>query len=116
MLLERETCVSLWRWGIGVVCVQPVAIRNAIFCVTCNVFMCVVAVSRCHAGWAYVSMSLMYCLYTWVMSSLDWPNVVLVSARRTLRRVFALVFMLSVCGENLIFLSYVTLIVVGVSV
>ena len=28
----------------------------------------------------------------------------------------ALVFMLSVCGENLIFLSYVTLIVVGVSV
>ena len=87
-----------------------------IFSVTCSFFMCVVDVSGCHAGWAYVSMGLMYCLYTRVMSSLDWPNVVLVSARRTLRRVFALVFMLSVCGENLIFLSYVTPSVVGVSV
>ena len=40
----------------------------------------------------------------------------LVSARRTLRRVFALVFMLSVCEVNLIFLSYVTPSVVAVSV
>ena len=82
---------------------QPVAIRSAIFCVTCSLFMCVVAVSGCHAGWAYVSMGLMYCLYTRVMSSLDWPNVVLVSARRTLRQVFALMFIMSVCGKNLVF-------------
>ena len=50
------------------------------------------------------------------MSSLDWPNFVLVSARRTLRRVFVLVFVLSVCEVNLIFLSYVTQSVVAVSV
>ena len=31
------------------------------------------------------------------------PNVLWVSAQRTLTRAFALVFMLSVCGENLIF-------------
>jgi len=87
-----------------------------VFCVTCSLFMCVVAVSGCHDGWAYVSMGLMYCLYTRVMSSLDWPNVVLVSARRTLIRVFALVFMLSMWVVNLILLAYVTPSVVDVSV
>ena len=50
------------------------------------------------------------------MSSFDWPNVVFVSAWRTLRRVFALVFLLSVCEVNLIFfLSHVTPSVVAVS-
>ena len=58
----------------------------------------------------------MYCLYTRLMSSLDRPNVALVSARRTLRRVFALELILSVCGENLIFLSYATPSVVGASI
>ena len=72
--LRGRTSVSLWMWGIGVVCEQPVAIRSAIFCVMCSLFMCVVAVSVCHAGLAYVSMGLMYCLYTRVMSSLDWPG------------------------------------------
>ena len=98
-----RTCVSLWRWGIGVICVQPIAIRSAIFWVICSLCMCVVSVSGCTAGCAYVSMGLMYCLYTKVMSSLDCSNVLLVSAWRTLSRVFALVFTLSVCGENLIF-------------
>ena len=46
---------------------------------------------------------LMYCLYNRVMSSLHWLNLVLWSARRTLRGFFALVFMSSVYGENLIF-------------
>ena len=55
-----------------------------------------------------MSLGLMYCLYTRVMFSLDWPNFVSVSARRTLRRVFALVFMLLVCGMNDMLLSYVT--------
>ena len=114
--LRGRTCVSLCRWGIGVVWVQPVAIRSAVFCVTCSLFKCVVAVSGCHDGWAYVSMGLMYCLHTRVMASLVWPNVVLVSARRTFRRVFALVFMLSMWVVNFILLSYVTPCVVGVSV
>ena len=100
--LRGSTCVSLWRYGIGVVCVQPVVILSALFWVTSSLFMCVVAVFGCHAGWAYVSMGLMYCLYTRVMSYLNWPIVVLVSARSTLRRVFALVFMLLVCEVNLI--------------
>ena len=47
-------------------------------------------------------MGLMYCLYIRMMSSLDWPYFVLVSARRTLSQVFALVFMFSVCEVNLI--------------
>ena len=63
-------CFSV-EGGIGVVCVQPVMIRSAIFSVICSLFMCGVAVSGCHAGWAYVSMSLMYCLYTRVMLFLD---------------------------------------------
>ena len=54
-------------------------------CVICSFFMRVVFVSGCNAGRAYASMSLVYCLYTRVMSSLDWPNVVLVSGRRNLR-------------------------------
>ena len=85
--LRGRTCVSLCRWWIGVVWVQPVAIRSAVFCVICSLFKCVVAALGCHDGSAYVSMGLMYCLYTWVMSSLDRPNVVLVNARRTLKRV-----------------------------
>ena len=44
------------------------------------------------------------------------PNVVLVSARRTLMRVLALVLMLSVCGTNDMLLSYVTPCVVAVLV
>ena len=43
-----------------------------------------------------------------VMSSLDCPNAVLVSAWRTLNRVLALVLMLSVCGLNGIPLLYFT--------
>ena len=78
--------------------------------------MYVVLVSGCHAGWAYLSMGLMYCLYTRVMSSLDWPNVVLVRARNTLRRVLVLLFMLSVCWVNDMLLSYVTQSVVAVLV
>ena len=82
-----------------VVFVQPVAIRSALFSVIYSFCMYAAFVSGCHVGWAYVSMGLMYCLNTRVMSSLDQPNFVLVSARRTLRRVLALVFMLlCYCG------------------
>ena len=70
--------------------------------------MCDFAVSGCHAGWAHVSTGLMYCLYTRVMSSLNYPNVVLVSVRRILRRVLVLLLMLSVCVLNVIPMSYVT--------
>ena len=73
--LRGRTCVSLCRWGIGVVWVQPVAIRSAVFCVTCSLFMCVVAVSGCHDGWAYVSKGLMNCLYTRVVLSLTLFNL-----------------------------------------
>ena len=66
---------------------QPVAIRNALIWVKCSFWICVTVVSGCHDVWAYVSMGLMYCLYTSVMSSFDWPSVVVVSASRTLRRV-----------------------------
>ena len=85
------------------VCVQSVSIQSAVFCVNCSLILCVVAVSGRYALWAYVSMGLMYCLYIRVISSLGWPNIVLWSARRTLRRGFIIVFMLSVYGENLIF-------------
>ena len=47
-----------------VVCVQPVANRSAPFCVICSFCVCVVFVSDCYAGWAYVSLGLMYYLYT----------------------------------------------------
>ena len=65
--------------------------------VICSFFLCVVFISGYHTGLAYVSMGLMYCLYTRVLTSLDWPNVVLVSARMTLNRVFTLVFIFWVC-------------------
>ena len=56
---------------MGVVLVQPVAIRSAVFCVVWSLWMCVSAVSGCQAGCAYESMGRMYCLYTRVMSSLE---------------------------------------------
>ena len=59
----------------------------ALFWEICRFCMYVAFASSCHAEWAYVSICLMYCWYTWVMSSLDRPNVVLVNARRTLKRV-----------------------------
>ena len=34
---------------MGVVFVQPVAIRRAVFCVICSLSMCVFAVSGCQA-------------------------------------------------------------------
>jgi len=55
---------------MGVVFVQPVAMRSAVFCVVCSFWMCVSAVSGCQAVCAYESMSLLYCLYICVMSSL----------------------------------------------
>ena len=42
----------------------------------------------------------MYCMYTMVISSLDWLNFVLLSARRIIRQVQAFVLMLSGCGLN----------------
>jgi len=89
-----NTRVSWWRWWIGVELVQPVAIRSAEFCVVCSLSMRVLAVLGSQEGCAYERMGLMYCLYTWVMSSLEWPKDVFGSARRTFRRVFAFVFML----------------------
>ena len=53
--------------------VLPVAIRSAAFCVRWSFSMCVVAVSGDQAVWAYVSMGLMNCLYSVVMSSLECP-------------------------------------------
>lgn len=58
---------------MGVVFVQPVAMRKAVFCVVCNFCICVLDVSGCHAVCAYVRMGLMYCLYIVVMSSLECP-------------------------------------------
>ena len=42
---------------------QPVAMRRAVFCVVCSLFMRIFAVSGCHAVCPYVRMSLMYCSY-----------------------------------------------------
>ena len=58
---------------MGVDCVQPVAMRNAMFCVVCSLCRCVLAMPGCHAVCPYVSIGLMYCLYTVVMSSLECP-------------------------------------------
>ena len=100
---------------MGDVCVQSVANRSALFWVLCSFCICVAFVYGCHAGRAYVSIGLMYYLYTRVMSYLNLPNVVLVYGRRTLRRVLALVFRLSVCWMNM-FLLYGTPSVVTVLV
>ena len=119
VLLERKyQCFSMedWRLGISFVCVQPVAIRSALFWFICSFCLYLVFVSDCLAGWVYVSMGLLYCLYARVMSSLNWLIVVLVSARKTLRRVSALVFMFSVCGMKVIILSCDTPNVVAMSV
>ena len=62
--LRWSSSVSLYMWGMGVVCVQPVTIQSTLFCVICSFCVCVVFVSDCHARWAYVSMGLMHCLYT----------------------------------------------------
>ena len=88
---------------------QPVEILSALFRVICSCCMCVVSVSGCPAVWLYVSIDLMYRVYTRVMSFSDWPKVVLVSTRRTLSRIFALVFKFLLCGMKVIFchMSYV---------
>ena len=69
--LSGRTSVSRCKCGIGVVFVQPVAIRSAVFCVVWSFWMCVSAVSGCQAVCAYERMGLMYCLYICVMSSLE---------------------------------------------
>ena len=51
--------------------VQLVAIRSAEFCVVCSLSVRVFAVLGSQEGCAYERMGLMYCLYTWVMSSLE---------------------------------------------
>ena len=96
---------------------QPVAMRRAAFCVRCSLCKCVSARLGCQAMCAYVRMGLMYCLYSVVMSSLECPNVVCVSALRTFKRVLAGVFILSVCCLNVTPLSSVTprIFVVGVT-
>ena len=95
--LRCRMYVSSCKCVIGVELVQPVAMRKALFCVVCSFFMCVWAMSGCHAVCAYVSTGLMYCLYTLVLSSLECPYVVCVRARITFSLVLAFVLMLSVC-------------------
>ena len=56
-----------------------------------------------------MKIGLMYCLYTCVMSSLEWPKEVLVSVCKIFRWSLALVLMLSVCLLNDIPLSKMTL-------
>ena len=51
--------------------VKPVAMRNAVFCIVYKLSMCVSVVSGCQVMCACESMGLMYCLYIWVMSSLE---------------------------------------------
>ena len=61
--LRGRTLVSWCKCAVGVVFVQPVAIRSAAFCVTCSLCKCVSAMSGDQAVWVYVSMGLMNCLY-----------------------------------------------------
>ena len=72
---------------MGGVCVRPVAIRSALFWVMVSFCMRVSAGSGCHAGWAYVSMGLVYYFYTRAIYSFEGLNVMLMIVRRTLRRV-----------------------------
>ena len=106
--LRCRMCVSSCRCVIGVVRVQPVAMRKALFCVVCSFLMWVWAMSGCHAVCAYVSTGLMYCLYILVVSSLECPYVVWVRARMTFSLVLAFVLMLSVCCLKVIPLSSVS--------
>ena len=76
---------------------QPVAVRSAAFCVVCSLLRFVSLSSGCQAVCAYVSMGLMYCLYTVVICSLECPYVVCVSALSTLSLDSAFVFMFSEC-------------------
>lgn len=101
---------------MGVVFVQPVAMRSAVFCVICSFLMCVVAVSGCQAVWAYVRIGRMYCLYVVEMSSLECPYVVCVRALMTFSRVLAFVFIVSVWCLNVMPLSSVSPRIVGVLV
>ena len=78
--------------------------------------MCVLGMSGCHAGCAYVMTGLMYCLYVCVMSSLEWQYVLWVRARSTFRRVLALVFTLEMCSPKVNPLSKVSPRIVGVGV
>ena len=66
---NRTTSVLVFmEVGMGEVCVQPVLIWRALFWVISRFRMSMYcAVSGCHAGWAYVSMQLMYCLYARVL-------------------------------------------------
>ena len=114
--LRGRTCVSSCKCCMGVVLVQPVAMRNAVFCVICNLSRCVLAMSGCQAVWAYVRIGRMYCLYVVVMSSLECPYVVCVRALMTFRRVLAFVLIVSVWCLNVMPLSSVTPNMVGVFV
>ncbi len=60
--LSFTTRVSLCKCSIGVVSVQPVMIRKALFCIVCSVLWCVSERFGAQAVLAYSRTDLMYCL------------------------------------------------------
>ena len=62
LVMRGRTLVSSCKCCIGVVLVQPVAIRSAVFCVICSLSVCVFLVSGCQAVCAYVRTGRMNCL------------------------------------------------------
>ena len=82
---------------MGVDLVQPVAIRNAEFCVLCNTCMWDWAKSGCHTELAYVRTGHTNCLYKAVKDSFECPNDVADKAFITFNRDLALALISCVC-------------------
>ena len=60
---------------IRAVCVQPVKLLSAVFCIACSLCVRVLAMSEDHDVFAYMRMGLMKYLYS-VMTTLECPYVV----------------------------------------
>ena len=64
--------------------VHPVAMRRALFCMTCSLFICVFETIGDHTVLAYSSCGLVIALYVATIVSLSFPHLVEVRAFSTL--------------------------------
>ena len=85
--LTLKTFVSWCKWCVGVVYVQSVIIFSVLFCMVCRVLWCVSVRLEAQQGSRRPS------LYTVVVVSLLFPNVVLASDLRALSFCMHFIFM-----------------------
>ena len=88
--------------------VHPVAMRSAVFCTVCSLFMDVFDAMFDHVVFAYSSIGLVTALYVVVIVSFAFPHLVVVSALMMFVLLFAFSDVFLICSEKVSLGSSVT--------